>query len=174
MMNRDITLSTILVIATKKAVFALIMAVLVLSGVLIEMLMHSPIVSAVSASDFKAGHIISDSIFTAKSSMNVSQIQNFLNSKVPSCDTDGSQKLDSSFSASGVPDYNGNGIIQRWEWGKKKYNQTTFPCLKDKTFNGLKAAKVIYDAAQEFTISPKVLIVLLLVYMLVACCRLCV
>src|SRR5690348_11860004 len=43
--------------------------------------------SALTGSDFHAGHIIDDSIFTYANSMSVQNIQNFLNSKVPTCDT---------------------------------------------------------------------------------------
>lgn len=102
-----------------------------------------------------------DTVMTDYNSMSITDIQNFLNSKVPSCDTGGTQRLDSSFSASGVPDYNNDGIIQRWEWGKKKYNQTTFPCLRNYTQGGKSSAQIIYEVSQEFHINPKVLIVLL-------------
>ena len=129
--------------------------------VLAGTLLHTPVVSAVSASSFKAGNIISDSVFTDKNSMGTSQIQSFLNSKVPSCDSSGSQSLDSSFSASGVPDYNSNGYIQRWEWAKYHYGQTTFKCLRDYTQSGHTAAWIINDAAKDYSINPKVLIVLL-------------
>lgn len=105
---------------------------------------------------FKAGQIMDDTVMTNANSMSVSDIQRFLNSKVPSCDTNG-QKL----SEYGGPDLNGDGKVQRWEWGKAKYNQTTFPCLKDKTFDGKKAAQVIYEKAQKYTINPQSLIVLL-------------
>ena len=40
-----------------------------------------------SAASFDPGRIIDDSIFTNKSSMSVADIQNFLNSKVPVCDS---------------------------------------------------------------------------------------
>jgi len=46
-------------------------------------------VSALSGSDFHAGHIIDDVIFTNNTAMSVSDIQNFLNAKMPSCDTNG-------------------------------------------------------------------------------------
>ncbi len=116
---------------------------------------------AVSPSSFKAGNIISDSVFTDKNSMSAQSIQNFLNSKVAACDSNGSQPLDGGFSQSGIPDYNGNGTIQRWEWAKKKYNQTTFKCLRNYTEGGKSAARIIYDYAQSYSISPKVIIVLL-------------
>ncbi len=114
-----------------------------------------------SIAGFKAGQIIDDAVMVDANSMSAAEIQNFLNSKVPNCDTNGTQKLDGGFSSAGVPDYNGNGVIQRWEWGKAKYNQTKFTCLRNYSQGGKSAARIIYDAAQEFTISPKVLIVLL-------------
>jgi len=42
---------------------------------------------ALSGSDFNPGRIIDDLVFFNKNSMSVTQIQNFLNSKVPTCDT---------------------------------------------------------------------------------------
>jgi len=46
--------------------------------------------SAVRATDFNPGRIIDDSVFYDKDSMNVQQIQAFLNSQVGQCDTWGS------------------------------------------------------------------------------------
>ena len=46
---------------------------------------------ATSAAGFNAGRIIDDAIFTNSNSMSVAQIQTFLNSKVTSCDTNGTQ-----------------------------------------------------------------------------------
>jgi hypothetical protein len=43
--------------------------------------------AALSNSDFTAGHIIDDAIFTNANTMSVQDIQNFLNSKVPTCST---------------------------------------------------------------------------------------
>lgn len=118
---------------------------------------HPKPVSA--AESWNAEEIIDDLVFTNKNTMSVVQIQDFLNSKVSTCDTNGTQQ--SEMNNSGVPDYNGNGSIQRWEWGKYKYNQTVFTCLKDYTENGLSAAQIIYNASQDFSINPQVLIVLL-------------
>ena len=111
------------------------------------------------ASTFDPGRIIDDVIFTNASSMSVAQIQSFLNSKMPACDTNGAQQ--SEMNNAGVPDYNSNGSIQRWEWGKYRYNQTTFPCLRDYTQDGVSAAQLIYNAAQTYSINPQVFIVLL-------------
>lgn len=109
-----------------------------------------------ATSGFEAGRIIDDSIFTNKTTMSVADIQTFLNSKVASCDTNGQQ-----LSEFGGPDLNGDGKVQRWEWGKQNYNQTTFPCLKDYTQDGVSAAQLIYNASQTYSINPQVMIVLL-------------
>ena len=45
--------------------------------------------SALSGSDFQAGNIISDSVFYDSDSMSSAQVQNFLNAKLPTCDTNG-------------------------------------------------------------------------------------
>lgn len=112
-----------------------------------------------SIAGWDPGYIMSDNVFTDKSSMSITQIQTFLNSKVPACDIQGLQQ--SEMNNSGVPDYNGNGSIQRWEWGKARYNQTEFPCLPNYSEGGKSAAQIIYESSQEFSINPKVLIVLL-------------
>lgn len=120
-------------------------AVAVLS---IGFLFPSGSASALPVVGFQAGRIIDDAIFTAKDSMNASQIQNFLNSKVPTCDTYGTQ-----------PSEYGGGT--RAQWGQAKYGQSTFTCLKDYSENGKSAAQIINDKAQAYSINPQVLIVLL-------------
>src|SRR5690606_31118789 len=46
---------------------------------------------AAEAKNFNAGHIIDDVVFYNEDSMTAAQIQTFLNSKVPACDTNGTQ-----------------------------------------------------------------------------------
>ncbi len=46
-------------------------------------------VGAISGADFKAGRIIDDQIFYDGDSLNANQVQSFLNSKLASCDTNG-------------------------------------------------------------------------------------
>lgn len=103
-----------------------------------------------------AGRIIDPGVFTNKNSMSAQDIQNFLNSKVPECDNYGQQT-----SEYGGPDLNGDGKVQRWEWGQANYNQSVFHCLKGASENGISAAQIIYNTAQKYTINPQVLIVLL-------------
>lgn len=118
-------------------------------GLVAATLLLSQIGSPYAAADsFNAGNIISDSVFTNQSSMNVQQIQTFLNSKVPVCDTYGSQ----------TSEYGGG---TRAQWGQARYGQSTFTCLKDYNENGRSAAQIIYDSAQAYSINPQVLIVLL-------------
>ncbi|MBC7943035.1 hypothetical protein H7X68_00840 [Candidatus Saccharibacteria bacterium] len=97
---------------------------------------------------FEAGRIIDNSVFTDAQSMKVSDIQNFLNSKAPSCDTWGAQT--SEF---------GGGT--RAEWGAAHNNPAPFICLKDYSENGISSAQIIYNLSQQYLINPQVLIVLL-------------
>ena len=103
---------------------------------------------AASLANWDAGRIIDDVIFTDKSTMSVQQIQSFLNSKVPTCDTYGKKSSE----------YGGG---TRSQWGQANYNQSSFTCLKDYSEAGKSSAQIIYDAAQEFAINPQVILVLL-------------
>lgn len=120
-------------------------------------------VVALSGSDFNAGHIINDSVFYDSSSMSINQIQQFLNSKVPICDTNGIQP------------YNGT---TRATYGASKGNPAPYTCLKnysesiparpgDSYCNGTvtggnkTSAQIIYDVSQACGVSSKALLVLL-------------
>jgi hypothetical protein len=103
---------------------------------------------AAGLASWSAGNIISDSVFMNKDSMNPTQIQSFLQSKTPNCDTWGTQ-----------PSEFGGGT--RAQWGAAHNNPAPFICLKDYSENGKGAAQIIFDTAQEFSINPQVLIVLL-------------
>jgi hypothetical protein len=66
------------------------------SLLLSAMIVLSPVSSlALSATDWQAGRIIDDDIFSNSSSMSVTEIQAFLNAKVPTCDTNGDQLMSS-------------------------------------------------------------------------------
>lgn len=103
---------------------------------------------AVSLSNWNPGLIISDDVFTNKSTLSASQIQAFLNSKVTSCDTNGTQ-----------PSEFGGGT--RAQWGTAHGYPPPYTCLKDYSENGRSSAQIIYDTAQQYSINPQVLIVLL-------------
>lgn len=125
---------------------------------------HPTPANAVSNAEWKPGRIVDDPIFYSRGSMNVSQIQQFLNAKTPHCDRFGTE-----------PSEFGGGT--RAQYGSSRGNPPPYTCLKDYFENtttkqnnlegrsipdGAKsAAQIIWDAAQEFTINPQVLIVLL-------------
>jgi hypothetical protein len=123
--------------------------------------------NALSGSDFNAGNIISDSIFYNKSSMSPQLIQQFLNSKVPICDTNGTRMY--------------NATQTRAQWAAANGRPTPpYICLKDYSqtipsvtnsgsnlcknsiVGGTKsAAQIIWDVSQACGINPQVLIVML-------------
>lgn len=126
-------------------------------------LLSSGRIYALSGSDFSAGRIIDDSIFFNANSMNTTDIQNFLNAKVPSCDTWGNQIY--------------SGGTTRAVYGASKGNPAPYSCLKDyrqttttktpdaycagHTSGNKSSAQIIYEVSQSCGISPKVLLVLL-------------
>ncbi len=122
-----------------------------------------PQASALSGSDWQAGRIIDDSVFFNSSSMSANDIQLFLNSKVPVCDTNGTQPY---------------GGTTRAAYSASAGHPGPFTCLKDYRqdtqsrpanpgtcgqYNGgnKTAAQIIYDVSVACEINPKVLIVLL-------------
>lgn len=126
--------------------------------------------SAVTGADFKAGRIIDDVVFYNDSSMDTVSIQSFLNSKVPTCDTNG--ELPAS-------DF-GRSDITRAEYAALVgWQSPPYTCLRNyiqdtpqmEAASGLcgmisagirqTGAKIINDVAKACNISPQVLLVLL-------------
>ena len=103
---------------------------------------------AASLAGWDPGHIMSDDIFTNSNALNPTQIQAFLQSKNPNCDTWGTQ-----------PSEFGGGT--RAQWGAARGTPPPYTCLKDYVEGGKGSAHIIYETAQEFQINPAVLIVLL-------------
>lgn len=101
-----------------------------------------------SAASFNAGNIISDPVMSNHNSMTISQIQSFLNSKVPSCDTQGNK----------ASEYGGG---TRKQYAASKGVSPPFTCLKSYNQGGKSASQLIYDAAKQYQINPQVLIALL-------------
>lgn len=99
-------------------------------------------VSAADVSKFDPGNIMSDSVMSNKNSMSVSQIQSFLNSK-NSCN-------------------NRNIHMATW-YPHLQYSirDGKFLCLSNDTFGGKSAAQIIWQVAQDYSINPQFLIVLL-------------
>jgi hypothetical protein len=119
--------------------------------------------TALSGSDFQAGRIIDDLVFFNRGSLSVSQIQDFLNAKVPTCDTNGTQPYAGTTAGA---------------YGTSKGYPPPYTCLKDYRIDtsarsaesGLcdgyiasnqSAAEVIYSVAQSCGVNPEVLLVLL-------------
>ena len=103
--------------------------------------------SALSGSDFNPGNIIDNGIFYNGNAMSADQIQNFLNNKVPSCDTNGSKIY--------------SGSTTRAQYGASRGYPAPYICLKDFNENGKSAAQIIYSAAQTYNVNPQVILVTL-------------
>lgn len=117
--------------------------------------------SALSASDFNPGRIIDDSVFNNSSTMSVDQIQNFLNSKVPTCDRNHAGFTGASGTVYNPPwtclkEYNENPTTKENNIGKFNANGSPYQVP-----GGQSAAQIIYSAAQAYSINPQVLLVLL-------------
>jgi len=120
-------------------------------------------VSAVSGSEFQPGRIMDDSLFFNGYTIDTGGIQAFLNSKVPSCDTNGTQP---------------RGGTTRAAYGTSQGYPPPYTCLKDYSQNtpskaaeaglcgaysgGTKsAAAIINDVGKACGVNPKALVVLL-------------
>ncbi len=103
------------------------------------------------AESWNPSNIISDYVFTDSNSMNTGQIQTFLSSKVPTCDTNGTQT---------ASEY-GSSMTHAQYAASRGWSPPPYTCLKDYTENGKSAAQIIYEAARQYQINPQVLLVLL-------------
>lgn len=106
--------------------------------------------NAANLSNFQAGYIISDHQMTDYNSMSEADIQNFLWSKGRCYNT------------------NFSGVGTRVDYFSDHTPPTTWHvanghtvCLAEENMNGESAAHIIWQAAQDYRINPKVLIVLL-------------
>lgn len=139
--------------------FFLIMSVLLVPALL-------PQADALSGSQFQPGRIIDDSVFFNNGTMLVGDIQNFLNAKVPVCDTNGT-----------VGPFNGYPTRAEWAAANGK-PQPPYICLKAYTQNipgrsadaycsgsvgagNKSAATIIKEVADACGVNPQALIVLL-------------
>ncbi len=75
---------------TLRSVKSILLVGLIIGSVASIGLVPTGTASALTGSDFNAGHIIDDFIFTNSAAMSATDIQNFLNAKLPTCDTNGS------------------------------------------------------------------------------------
>ena len=104
--------------------------------------MRQTVTHAADTSKFDAGNIISDTIMSNKDTMNIQQIQAFLDSK-NACN-------------------NTNTYMAAW-YPHLQYTirDGRFICMAQDSFNGQSAAQIIWQVAQDYSINPQVLIVLL-------------
>ena len=108
--------------------------------------------SSAYASPFNAGKIIDDVIFTNNSSMSVDQIQGFLNSKVSTCDTNGTMP---------ASDFGRSDLTHAQYAALRGWSSPPYTCLKDYNENGVSAAQLIYNLSQQYKINPQVFLVTL-------------
>jgi len=122
--------------------------------------------NALTAADWQAGRIIDDSVFYNGNDMSVQEIQAFLNQKNPNCDTNGTQRYNSSMT-------NAQYAASRG-WAGPPY-----VCLKDyyqvprndQNVNNLttnvvpagaiSAAQIIKNASATYNVSSRAILVLL-------------
>lgn len=114
----------------------------------------APKAHALSGSDFNPGRIIDDSVFFNKDAMSVNDIQNFLLSKVSTCQTNhaagsGAQGANPPWTC--LYQYRENTSTLANNIGSPNSNPS----------GSITAAQIIYNAAQTYNISPKVLLVLI-------------
>lgn len=103
---------------------------------------NTPETAAADLSKWDAGNIMSDEVMGDYNSMTTAQIQAFLKSKNPCNNTNvGLAKTYSSYSY--------------------HIKDGHFVCMADESFDGKSAAEIIHEAAQDYRINPKVIIVLL-------------
>jgi len=103
-------------------------------------------VFAANGANFNPGNIMSDAVMSNYNSMSAWDIQNFLNNKVPVCDTNGTGPYAGTTKAA---------------YGTAHGASPPYICLKDYSENGISAAQIIWNKAQEFRINPAVILVLL-------------
>lgn len=117
--------------------------------------------SASVLANFKPGNIISDAVMSNKNSMTKAQIQSFLKSKASSCTSKGPYSNGSYYIDKLRKTHNGT----RAETNDGKYwwyiKNGHFVCMAEASFGGQSAADIIYEAAQDYSINPQVIIVLL-------------
>lgn len=140
----------------------------IVAAVTVSLLHHTP-AHAVTGADWNAGSIVDDSIFYNNTTMSTADIQNFLNSKVATCDTNGSQ----SAADLGYPNMTHAQYAASKGWPGPPY-----VCLKDymqvpqsssivDNYSGstpagaISAAQIIKNAADSYSINPRALIVTL-------------
>ena len=136
---------------------------------------------ALSATEFKAGRIIDDSIFYNPNTMTAAEIDAFIDSHTSACDTWGKQKIGNT-RFYGVQASNNTTRAEYMKYmrnaGYTQYHDAPFICIRDyyenpkthktnfetggKVEKGMiSAGQIIYNAAHEYNVNPQVLLVML-------------
>jgi hypothetical protein len=136
--------------------------VMLFIGIGVFSVFHISKTSATDTANFNPGRIIDDSVFYNATTMSASDIQNFLNSKVPTCDTQGTQLTGSQTRAQ----YSATQGYYPPFTCLRDYSMTTSTVAPSAYCNGYSAsnqtaAQIIYGVAQSCGINPQVLLVLL-------------
>ena len=148
----------------KRNIFIGALALLVTALFLFTYIVRTNNAQAVSGADWSAGNIIDDSIFYNGNDMSVDQIQSFLNQKLPSCDTNGTKRSEL-----------GGGT--RAQYAASKGYSLPIICTKEYYENpdtkannlgtgvrppgSISAAQIIKNAAVQYGVGTKVLLVIL-------------
>lgn len=136
---------------------------------------------ALSATEFKAGRIIDDSVFYNPNTMTAAEIDAFIDSHTSACDTWGTQKIGNT-RFYGVQASNNTTRAEYMKYmrnaGYTQYHDAPFICVRDYYENPsthktnfetggkvepgmISAGQIIYNAAHEYNVNPQVLLVML-------------
>lgn len=122
----------------------------------------SPTTHAVTASDWRAGNIISDQLFFSGNDMSQGDIQSFLNARMPICDTWGTKIHSSGMTRAqygtsiGVPP---PYICVKDYYENPSTRETNFNPSASIPAGAKSAAQIIYEASVRHNINPKVILV---------------
>ena len=125
--------------------------------------------NAITKEDWNAGYIIDDYVFYNENTQSVGDIQNFLNGRTPSCDTNGTAR---------ATEYGRGDLTHAQYAATRGWQGPPYTCLKDfkqdvqqveaasgycnsiSSGSSVSAAQIIYNVARACHINPQVLIVL--------------
>ena len=162
----------------------LIMATITFGGVFYGLAtLNTPKTEAIEPSEFNAGYLIDDSVFYNANTMTVEEIQKLLDEKSPACDMWGTGLISGRKYPDGtwVPAETTRAQyakVMREKYGKTQYHDPPYVCINKYYENpethqtlyetqgvataGMKSvAQIIYDVAQEYSINPQVLLVMI-------------
>ncbi|MDQ3123751.1 MAG: hypothetical protein M3Q14_03665 [bacterium] len=133
----------------------LVFAVVLMISTLISFAFNKQRTDALSGSDFNPGRIIDDSVFYNSTTMSAAQIQAFLNSKVPVCDTNHSKSSSSNDSG---PPYT---CLKDYRQNTSNIAPESGICNGYTGANNETSSTIIYKVAKSCGINPQVLLVML-------------